>query len=115
MSDPKPLPHREIFEKHGETGTHFKFSHLTDDVGLAANAWLAEQQAIREEESAAKRDVREERTLSIANEANAIASRALAASEAQAKSARQANILAISAIILSAITAISVAIITEFL
>jgi hypothetical protein len=66
MGSPKPLPHRDVFEKHGVTGTQFKFAHLKDEVGLAANAWLVEQKSIREEEAAAKRDAREEETLSIA-------------------------------------------------
>ena len=65
MSLPKPLPHREEFEKHGETGTRFKFSGMRGEVGKAADAWLAEQQSKRDEECSARRDEREERTLSI--------------------------------------------------
>jgi hypothetical protein len=73
MGEPKPLPHRDVFEKHGETGTRYKFGGQTDEVGRAASAWLAEKQAEREEAASAKRDAREEETLSIARRANSIA------------------------------------------
>jgi len=69
MGAPKPLLHREVFEKHGETGTRFLFGGQSGEVGKAADAWLAEQQQLREEAAAATRDAREEETLSIARTA----------------------------------------------
>ena len=107
MSLPKPLPHREEFEKHGETGTRFKFSGMRGEVGKAADAWLAEQQSKRDEECSARRDEREERTLSIAKEANSIASRALEISERDLDTALTQLRWAKWAAILAAIAAIT--------
>lgn len=69
MSLPEPLPYRDEFEKHGETGVRFKFAGKPGEIGRAADVWLAEQQAKREEEAAVKRDAREEETLAIAKSA----------------------------------------------
>ena len=84
MSGPKPLPHREVFESRGETQVRFEFWDRSDEAGKAARAWLAEKQVEREKETASRRDAREERTLaisedalSIAKEANRIASKDL--------------------------------------
>lgn len=98
MGTRKPLPHRDVFEKHGETGTRFNFAGKEGDVGRAADAWLAEQQAIREEAAAAIRDAREEETLSISRKALSTSNRA--------------NTISICAIICSAIAAITAALIS---
>ncbi len=71
----REISHRAAFESHGETYTRV-LAQQNDDVGRQAIAWLAEQQSIRDAESSAKRDAREEETLLIAKEANRIASRA---------------------------------------
>lgn len=71
----RDISHRAAFELHGETYTRV-LAQRDDDVGKEATAWLAEQQALRDEAASAKRDAREEETLSIAKEANRIASRA---------------------------------------
>ena len=71
----RDISHRAAFESHGETYTRV-LAQQDDDVGREAVAWLAEQQSLRDEAVAAKRDAREEETLSIAKEANRISSRA---------------------------------------
>ena len=119
MPSPKPLPHRDVFEKLGETQTRFDFAGRTDDVGKAASAWLFEQQAIREEESSNKRDAREEETLEISRKALSASERANdLASEAndeaaEARSvARRANIIAIIAAVFATTATISAAVIS---
>ena len=97
MPTPKPLPHRDVFEKLGETQTRFEFAGRVDEVGRAANAWLAELQAAREEDATRKRDAREEETLSIAREA--------------LSNSRRANSNAITAAIFAAAATIIAAII----
>jgi hypothetical protein len=97
MPTPKPLPHRDVFEKLGETQTRFEFDARDDEVGRAAAAWLAEKQSEREDIAAAKRDAREEETLSIAR-------RAAAASEHANSLARRANSIAITAAIFAAMS-----------
>jgi hypothetical protein len=77
---PKDLLHRAAFEQKGETVVRTMVSK-GGGIGAEAAAWLAEQEAIRAAESLEKRDAREERTLAAAEEANAIAARALAISE----------------------------------
>jgi len=46
------------------------------EIGREASAWLAEQQALRDDAASAKRDAREEETLSIARKASSRADRA---------------------------------------
>ncbi len=104
MPTPKPLPHRDVFEKLGETQTRFVFSGKPDEVGRAADAWLAELQAARDDEASRSRDAREEETLSIAK-------RAAVAAEQANEIARRANSNAIKAAMLAAIATIIAAII----
>jgi hypothetical protein len=92
MSSPKPLPHREDFEAHGETGTRYNFADREGEVGRAAKAWLAERAFEREASWAATRDAREEETLSIARAARS--------------DARLANTIAIAAVIVAVIATI---------
>ena len=101
----RDLNHRAAFESHGETYTRM-LSEQGGEVGAEAKAWLAEQQLLRDEASSAKRDAREEMTLSIAREANAIASDALSSSREANKFARNANRWAASATVIAIITAI---------
>jgi hypothetical protein len=93
----KPLPHRDVFEKLGETQVRFEFAGKETEIGRAADAWIAEMQAERESAAAAKRDAREEETLSIAR---------LARSDA-----RKANIIAIAAIVFATLATIATTII----
>jgi hypothetical protein len=72
---PRELMHRAAFESHGETYVRM-LAQQGGDVGAEAIAWLAEQQALREEAAASKRDAREEETLTLARDANNIARRA---------------------------------------
>lgn len=101
MSDPRPLPHRDVFEKHGETGTRFLFAGKPGEIGRSADAWLAEMQAQRDAECSTRRDAREEETLSIAKEANRIASEARTAAFEQARWAKWAAIIATVAAIIA--------------
>lgn len=92
----RDISHRAAFESHGETYTRV-LAQQDDDVGRQATAWLAEQQSLRDEAAASKRDLREEETLSIARKA--------------LNNSYRANIIAISAIIIAAIATILAAII----
>jgi hypothetical protein len=83
-----------------------------------AEEWLRQEEASRTSEAAAKRDAREEETLAIARDALSISERATKSSERANEIAdsarvnsRRANIIAISAIVLSIITAIIITII----
>lgn len=71
----RDISHRAAFESQGETYTRV-LAQQDDNVGRQATAWLAEQQSLRDEDAASKRDMREAETLEIAKEANRIASRA---------------------------------------
>lgn len=73
MTSRKPLPHRDVFEKLGETLTVFEFAGRSDDVGRAAVAWLYEKRSERDEAAADRRDAREEEILKTSRRANAIA------------------------------------------
>jgi hypothetical protein len=73
-------------------------SQLREEVGH----WLKLKEAERALASAAKRDAREEATLSIAKEANTIASDALAAARSSARWAMWAAIIAAIAIVITA-------------
>jgi len=108
---PRDIGHRSAFESHGETYVRMLASK-GGDIGAQAEAWLGEQQALRDEAAAAKRDAREEETLSIAREAlasakeaNRIARDSEAAARLQARWAMWAAIIATVA----AIVAISAA------
>lgn len=101
----KDLRHRAAFESMGETMVRVR-AQQDDEVGREARALLEERQAARDAESAAKRDAREEETLSIARKALSNSERATANSERATVNARWANIIAISAIIFSTIMAI---------
>lgn len=72
---PRELIHRAAFESQGETYVRI-LAQQGGDIGAEAVAWLAEQQALREEAAAIKRDAREEETLAVAREANGIAKKA---------------------------------------
>jgi hypothetical protein len=95
MTSPKTLDHLPVFEKLGEAQVRLQFIDRTDDVGREARSWLHELQLQRDLEASAKRDAREEETLSIAREA--------------LSNSNRANIIAISAIIFSVITAAIIA------
>ena len=93
---PKDLVHRAAFESQGEAYVR-KLAQQGGDVGSEAVAWLGEQQSLREEVASAKRNAREEETLSIAKEANAFAKEAnrlasedLAAARSSASTAERA-------------------------
>jgi hypothetical protein len=86
----RDISHRSAFEKHGETYVRV-LAQQDDDIGRQATAWLAEQQSLQDEAAAARRDAREEETLAIARSA--------------LRNSRWANIIAITAIICSAIAA----------
>ena len=112
---PKDLVHRSAFETKGETLTRV-LAQQSDAVGAEARAWLAEQQSMRDEAAASKRDSREEETLSISKRSAAIAeealsiakdsaasaSRAAAAAETQARWAKWAAVIATIAAIAAA-------------
>jgi len=71
----RDIEHRTAFESHGETYTRM-LAAKGGDIGAQASAWLAEQQALRDEAAASKRDAREEETLRIARDALAEAASA---------------------------------------
>lgn len=96
MSSKRDISHRAAFESHGETYVRV-LAQKGGDIGMDATAWLAEQQSLRDEASSAKRDAREEETLSIARQARS--------------DARRANIIAIAAIIFAAAATIIAAVI----
>ena len=109
---PRDLVHRAAFESHGETHTRL-LAQQGGEVGAEATAWLREQQALREDAAATKRDAREERTLSmaaealsIAKEANRIASEDLEAARASAASAARQALWARWAAIIATVAAI---------
>ena len=118
-----PSPYFAVFDRIGEPQTRTEFACRGDEVGASAREWLLLEQQKRDAESAAKRDAREERTLSIASEAlsiakeaNRIASEDLAAArasataaEAQASSARQEALWARWAAIIATVAAIAAA------
>ena len=96
----RDINHRAAFESHGETYTRL-LAEQGGEVGADAKAWLAELQVSRDLEASAKRDLREEETLSISRKALSISNRA--------------NIIAISAIIIAAAcTIISIVITFKF-
>jgi phage gp46-like protein len=101
---PRDISHRAAFESLGETRVRV-LSAKGGDIGAQASAWLAEQDAKRAADSAAKRETREEQTLSISQEANSIAREALSSS-------RRANNIAIIAAIIATIAMISNVIMT---
>lgn len=73
MTTPKTFVHLRTFEKLGESQVRLQFAERTDDVGRETRAWLQELRLQRDLEASAKRDAREEQTLSIARRANIIA------------------------------------------
>lgn len=90
----RDISHRVAFESLGETYVRV-LAQQGGETGAEAMAWLAEQQAFRDEAASSKRDAREEETLRIANEAlssakeaNRIASETLTAAQDSAASAR---------------------------
>jgi len=111
----RDLSHRSAFEQHGETYVRL-LAQRGDDVGREAVAWLAEQQVLRDEAAAKLRDAREEATLLLVKEANAIAERSAAAAEKatalaerSVKAARHSVIVAIvSAIVTVVIGALTI-------
>ena len=95
MASPKTLDHLPVFEKLGEAQVRLQFIDRTDDVGREARYWLQELQLQRDLEACTKRDAREEETLYIARKA--------------LRNSTRANIVAISAIIFSVISAAIIA------
>lgn len=94
MAGIQEMLHKPVFEKLGESQVRLQFASQTDDVGREARAWLHELQINRDLEASAKRDAREEETLSIAKEANRIASEARTAAFEQVRWAKWAAIIA---------------------
>lgn len=71
----RDISHRAAFESHGETYVRV-LAQQDSEIGREATAWLAEQQSLRDDAASAKRDAREEETLSIARKASSRAGRA---------------------------------------
>ena len=69
MAQKLPMTHLPVFEDLGESQVRMQFVHYTDDIGVQAREWLRLKDLAREDASAAKRDAREEETLSIARSA----------------------------------------------
>jgi hypothetical protein len=80
------------FEKAGELEIREQVAgkYIVDKQKAFAEEWFRRLDQEREDARALLRDEREERTLAIAEEANAIASRALAISEEQTSAAARA-------------------------
>ena len=103
-----PAEFRESFERQGVPAVRAFIDAgksrggILDDGTLEAIRWLGETEVKERAESESKRDAREEETLSIAREANRIASKALAEARVQARSAKIAAIIATTAAIVSA-------------
>lgn len=76
MSSPKSLPYRDVFDSRTEAEVREEFSLRTDEVGRSAIVWLAEKKADREGADAYRREMREERSLFIAESALSSAKRA---------------------------------------
>lgn len=105
----RDLVHRNAFEQQGETYVRL-LAQRQDEVGREAIAWLGEQQVLRDEATAKLRDAREEETLQLARDANAIAERSVAIAERAALTAgksmqatRYSVIVAVASIIVSAL------------
>lgn len=112
----RDLSHRSAFEQHGETYVRL-LAQREDEVGREAVAWLGEQQTLREDAAAKLRDAREEETLRLAKEANAIAERSAAASEkatAIAERSVKAARLSVIVAIASAIVTVALGLLTIF-
>lgn len=92
------MTHAPVFEKLGESQVRMQFADRSDDVGLQAREWLKLKELARSDASSARRDAREEETLSIARKALSNSTRA--------------NIIATIAMILATAAAISSAVIS---
>ena len=103
MTSPKQYDHISVFEKLGESQVHLQFIDRTDDVGREARSWLHELQLQRDLDASAKRDAREEATLSIAKEANRLASEANAIARLESASASRSARYAMYAAVIAAI------------
>jgi hypothetical protein len=97
----RDLSHRAAFESHGETYTR-KLAEKDNEIGHEARAWLAEREVERAETFALMRDKREEEILSIAKQANEIASNASKAASEQARWAMWAVLIALVAAFIAA-------------
>ncbi|WP_423459975.1 hypothetical protein [Ottowia sp. VDI28] len=95
----RDLKHRAAFEAAGETYVRV-LAQRDDEVGREATAWLGEQQTRREEVLATVRDIREEKTLDLAREANVIAERSM-------KEARISRRVSIVSVIVAAIAVLA--------
>jgi len=107
MSTPKPLPYSPEFEKLGLDEARRQFGHRTDEVGKFFGIWSAEEQRKLDEVAASKRDAREEATLSIAKEANRLASEANSIARIEAAAASRSARYAMYAAAIAAIGAIT--------
>ncbi len=101
---PRDLSHRAAFESHGEIYTRL-LAEQGGDVGAEAKAWLAEQQALRDDASSAKRDAREEETLQIAKAAAASASDANTIARSNSRRIWRSEIIAAIAAIAAIVAA----------
>ena len=103
MAGIKEMLHKPVFEQLGESQVRIQYSSQTDDVGREARSWLHELQLQRDLEASAKRDAREEATLSIANEANRLASEANTIARLESASASRSARYAMYAAVIAAI------------
>ena len=103
MAGPIPLHHWTVFDSLGESQVRMQFEDASGDVGVQAREWLTLKELERSAASAAKRDAREEETLSIAREANRIASSASSSARRANKIAATAAMLATAATIIATV------------
>ena len=89
------MTHVPVFESLGESQVRMQFSKYSDDIGVQAREWLLLKEQERVEAAAAKRDSREEETLSIARSA--------------LRNAKRANSIAVCAALLAAGATVSAA------
>jgi hypothetical protein len=107
MKNEKDFPWYVEFEKQGEDYVRQTFSEREDEVGRSARPWLEMKRVEREVEASSKRDAREEETLSIAKEANRLASEANSFARLQAAAASRSARYAMYAAAIAATVAIA--------
>ena len=99
------LPFMQQLEAHGDElevrERIAKGQYHGEHLGIALE-WLRRKEEKRSSSAASKRDAREEETLSIAKEANRIASNALVAARSSSRWAMWAAIIAMIAIVIAA-------------
>jgi siderophore synthetase component len=101
---PRELEHRAAFESQGETAVRV-LAQQGGPIGAEATAWLAEQKALRDDASSAKRDAREKETLEIAKAAAASASDANTIARSNSRRIWRSEIIAAIAAIAAIVAA----------